>query len=315
MNDNNDNKKKPKIPQIYKCEKCKYITLNKKDYNKHLATLKHLKVINKSPKIPTPFICSECGKTYKFLSGLSRHRKTCISISENFENSSENLQKNSENSQNFSQIFQDTDYQNIDFKTAFIQLLNKTTELQDTIIKQQDKHNEEISSILPKIGNYNNNKFNINFFLNEECKDAINIMDFVQSLQHQIKDLENTGKLGYVDGITNVFLRGLKELDINKRPIHCSDIKKEILYVKDNDQWGKDNDEIKMKKAIDFVSKSHIKQIPDWVEENNNESDNNETYYQILKEAVNYNDENVSQIIKNISKNVIIENDTKNNND
>lgn len=302
MNDKNDNKKSQKKTQIYRCEKCQYITLNKKDYTKHLGTRKHSMITEKSQKIPTPFICSNCGKTYKFLSGLSRHRKTCT---ENFENSSENFT-------NFSEIFQNnqnSNNQNLDFKTAFIQLLNKTTELQDTIIKQQDKHNEEINNILPKIGNYNNNKFNINFFLNEECKDAINIMDFVQSLQHQIKDLENTGKLGYVDGITNVFLRGLKELDINKRPIHCSDIKKEILYVKDNDQWGKDNDEIKMKKAIDFISKSHIKQIPDWVEENNNKSEDNETYYQILKEAVNYNDENVGKIIKNISKNVIIDND------
>ena len=313
MNDNNDNKKKPKIPKIYKCEKCKYITLNKKDYNKHLATLKHLKVINKSPKIPTPFICSECGKTYKFLSGLSRHHKTCIS-------------------KKFLKIFRKTKK----FR-KFTKLLSKFFKILTIKILILKPH---LFNFLIKLPNFkilsSNNKTNItkksvvfypksaiiiiiNSILTsssmKNAKDAINIMDFVQSLQHQIKDLENTGKLGYVDGITNVFLRGLKELDINKRPIHCSDIKKEILYVKDNDQWGKDNDEIKMKKAIDFVSKSHIKQIPDWVEENNNESDNNETYYQILKEAVNYNDENVSQIIKNISKNVIIENDTKNNND
>ena len=173
----------------------------------------------------------------------------------------------------------------IDYKEMFVQMVDQNNELQKTI-----------HEMIPKLGNTtysqnNTQNFNINVFLNEQCKDALNIMDFVNSLQLQLKDLENTGKLGFVEGTSKIIIDGLKELEINKRPIHCSDIQKEILYVKDNDTWEQDDTKNKMKMAIDQINKANMKQIPKWITENPTYAEDEE-YMKIISNIMKMDGEN-----------------------
>jgi hypothetical protein len=162
-----------------------------------------------------------------------------------------------------------------------------------------------------------NNKFNLNVFLNEQCKDALNITEFVNSLQLSISDLENVGSKGFINGISNIFVNGLKELDIYKRPLHCSDVKREVLYIKDEDKWEKENEENqKLKNAIIQISNKNIKQIPIWVKQNPNCknacSKKNDEYLQLISNSMcgsSHEEEltNIKYIIKNIAKEVIID--------
>ena len=180
-------------------------------------------------------------------------------------------------------------------------MMEKNNELQNALLE-----------VIPKIGDttnsHNTNNFNINVFLNEQCKDAINIMDFVNSLQLQLKDLENMGKLGFVEGTSKIFIDGLKELDKHKRPIHCSDIQKEILYVKDNDTWQQDSDtRSKMKKAIDEINKANMKQIPKWITENPTYAEDEE-YMKIISNIMKADiDDDKNKIINNVAKETLID--------
>jgi hypothetical protein len=165
--------------------------------------------------------------------------------------------------------------------------------------------------------NSNNKTFNLQVFLNETCKDAMNIMDFVNSLQLQLSDLETVGKLGYVDGISNIIVKNLKALEIHKRPVHCSDSKREIIYVKDENKWEKDNEEkAKMKKAIKHVTDKNIKMISEWKEKFPDciysDSLKSDEYNKIIVESMGGPGNNLSsenKIIKRLAKEVIIEKD------
>jgi hypothetical protein len=179
-----------------------------------------------------------------------------------------------------------------------------------------EKNNELQSALLeviPKIGDtttnsHNTNNFNINVFLNETCKDAINIMDFVRSLQLQLKDLENMGRLGFVEGTSKILIDGLKELELHKRPIHCSDIQQETLYIKDNDTWGKESDnKDKMRMAIDEINKANIKQIPKWITENPTYAEDEE-YMKIISNIMKADiEEDKNKIINNVAKETLID--------
>ena len=285
------NKKIPKNPQTYSCDKCFYITNNKKDFNKHLLTRKHKILTNtneKSQKIPKSNDMYECicGKKYKHSSSLSKHKKNCKYDTEILNESIKNEKKE----------------ENIDYKEMFVQMVDQNNELQKTI-----------HEMIPKLGNttYSQNNtqhFNINVFLNETCKDALNIMDFVQSLQLKLKDLENTGKLGFVEGTSKIIIDGLKELDTHKRPIHCSNIQNEVLYVKDNDKWEQETDnKDKMKRAIDEINKANMKQIPKWITENPTYAEDEE-YMKIISNIMNADiDEDKNKIINNVAKETIID--------
>ena len=166
------------------------------------------------------------------------------------------------------------------------------------------------------INNTTNNKFNLNFFLNEQCKDALNITDFINSLQMQLKDLENFGTLGYVQNISKIFIKGLKSLDICKRPIHCSDLKREILYVKDQNAWEKDKEQSNMTSAIKKIAHKNIKQIPEWENANPTFMDiddkKNDQYMkmvdQVMGGATTEDDiNNYNKIIKNVIKEVVVD--------
>jgi hypothetical protein len=278
---------------------CEYNTNNKKDFNKHLSTDKHNKKdkstkinvfqqeIPKNPqKIPKPFEC-KCGKIYKERSGLWRHRQKC----------NEPLPK----------IFQTQLDPNL-----VVELLKQNQELQKSLIELSKEKGITNNSI-----NNNNKTFNIQVYLNENCKDALNISDFVNSIQLQLHDLEETGRLGYVDGVSKIITTKLNNLDATKRPIQCSDVKRETLYIKDEDKWIKEDDKKeKIKLAIKQIANKNIQQIPVWVKANpgclNSESQKNDTYLQIVSNAMSgasteEQTTNLNKIVTKISKEVSID--------
>jgi hypothetical protein len=298
----NDSEFIPKNPQNFVCKSCDYLTYNYKDYKKHIDTIKHKNRTNgsndseKIPKNPqnNKFICN-CGKMYKYDSGYYRHKKKC------------NI--------NGTHLQQETlEYkQQIDKLTdVVLEVVNKNNELTKQIIELSSKTNVNNS--------FNNNKtFNLQFFLNEECKNALNIRDFVESIQVQLSDLENTGKLGYVEGISQIFINNLKQLENRDRPIHCSDYKRETLYIKNDNPEGRikeTDDKINIKNAIKQVANKNIKQIKNWQEKhpgyNDPDSKQNDKYMKIVLNSMSGSSEeeqknNINKIIKNVAKEVIIE--------
>ena len=302
-----DNKKVPNLAlekkSKYYCKSCHYSTSRKSQWDRHIFTTKHLNNEKWNQKVPddkTVTTISEihkctCGRTYKYMSGLCKHQKNC-----NFLNKSQESKIiNNSNTNDLLSI-----------------ILNENNELKKILNEQQ----KQIGEMIPKIGNTTNNttnKFNLNVFLNTECKDAISIMDFAKSLQIQTQDLENTGRSGYITGLTQIIVKGLSELDLHKRPIHCSDLKREVLYVKDDKQWAKDNEDNEMmKKAIKYIRRSNIKQIPKWVDENPDCIDSggskNDLYMNIIQNSMGSAEEdsqekNMNKIIKNVAAKVTID--------
>jgi len=265
-------------------------------------TPKHEKITNgnkKSQKIPQAFVCS-CGKEYKFLSGLSRHRQKCYEPTEK--------KDPVEEKKTHDDLLVALIKENQEFKKMIVE--------QNNIVMEQNKKNSQLILELAQkptttITN-NKNKFNINFFLNEKCKDAMNITDFVDSLKLTLQDLEKTGEVGYVKGLTNIIVNGLNQLDVHKRPIHCSDVKRETLYIKDNDAWEKENDDKKkIKRAIKHISIRNAKQIGEWTRENKgyNDSSNKKSdkYLKLISEANGGEDEEINKIISNVSSHIAID--------
>lgn len=303
-----DNKKVPNLApekkNKYFCESCDYSTCRKSQWDRHILTGKHLSNEKRNQKVPydnnvTIIIESHkcgCGRTYKYYSGLCKHQKICQFIVKKEETQ---IISTNENTNELLSI-----------------ILNENNELKKLLNEQQ----KQIGEMIPKIGNTTNNttnKFNLNVFLNTECKDAISIMDFAKSLEIQPQDLEQTGRQGYVNGLTKIILKGLSELDLHKRPIHCSDLKREVLYVKDDKEWAKENEDREMmKKAIKYIRRTNIKQIPNWVDENpdctNSGGSKNDLYMNIIQNSMGSAEEdveekNMNKIIKNVAAKVTID--------
>jgi hypothetical protein len=195
-----------------------------------------------------------------------------------------------------------------------LNLLEQNKQLQQQII---DLCKEKNTTINNNNSNSNNKTFNLQIFLNETCKDAMNIMDFVDSLKVKLSDLENVGRVGYIDGISNIIVNNLKALDISKRPVHCSDLKREIMYVKDKDKWEKENEEKKrLKMAIKHIAHKNIQMIPEWKLEHpeyeNDEGKMNDQYLRIVMGAMDGSDETCdNKIISKLAKSVTIEKSDK----
>ena len=303
----------PKSSIIYDCELCDYNTSRYSQYIRHLTTEKHKNLhlatnsnkkvpkIIKNPEITKLHDCI-CGKNYKDRTGLWRHKKTC-------EKTIKTL-----NDEIQTQI--ETQIETHHFKITpkmFYDLLKQNNELQKSIIALSSKQT---------IGNYNNvnsnNKtFNLQVFLNETCKDAINLTDFINQITINVDDLEETGKLGYAEGISKVFIKNLNGIDLTKRPIHCCDSKRETLYFKDQDKWSKEDDQkSNIKKAIKYVANKNIQQISNWQKDNpeynNPSSKKNDKYMQIVLNSMSgstkeESDKNYEKIVKNIAKETVIE--------
>ena len=234
----------PKIPKNFFCEVCDYSTSNKKDYDKHLLTSKHQNAMQcyKNPQNPQNPQCL-CGKTFSHHSSLYRHQTKC-----------KINQPNAEMNQN---IVTELIKQNDDFKHLIIEQ-NKLFVEQNQGLQQQIIDickNNVINNNTINANNSNNKTFNLQVFLNEECKDAMNISDFMSSIQLQLEELESVGRLGFVEGISNIIIKNLKALDIRKRPVHCTDLKRETVYIKENGVWVKDDEsKTKLRKVIKNVS-------------------------------------------------------------
>jgi hypothetical protein len=282
--------------QKYYCSACDYGTCRKSSYDIHILTFKHKKTTSGNPKLAKTcktYKCENCNKIYIERSGLWKHKKKCNYLI---------IQNNHKDEENI-----------IDTETIMT-IIQQNQEFKELIIEQNNKI-IELSKGKCIVNNTNNNHFNLNIFLNEQCKDAINLMDFINSLSVQLEDLENTGKFGYVQGISKIFIRGLKELDVTKRPIHCSDLKRETLYVKDN-TWEKDNEKKQMKRAIRHIACKNFKQITEWVEENPDskdiESKKHQQYMRIINKSTGGIDEEEDEmlykkIISNVAKEVMID--------
>ena len=308
--------KNPKNPLILCCENCDYNTCNKKDFNKHLKTKKHnnvvgttgiVKKIPKIPKIPKKnnYTCI-CGKTYIHNSSLWNHKKKCNNIK---------IDINEKKNTAIDLVIKEQN----DLKNIVIEVMKSNNELQKQNFELQKQVLDVCKNIHPHISNSNNNSnnktFNLQFFLNEQCKDAMNITDFINSVTLSLNDLENMGSLGYVNGISSIIIKELRGLDITKRPVHCSDAKRETLYIKDEDKWEKECPEnTKMKTAIRTVEKKNIKLISEWTDKHpkftNSTTKENDEYLQILIETMGGKgdyEKNKNKVIKNIAKEVIID--------
>ena len=299
------------IPRFI-CYICDTKTNNKRDYEKHLLTSKHkmLTSVNKmetdiSPKTDNcnDFTCQNCNKPYKSRVGLWKHKKTCITetVNENI-----TLEKDEQKDKQMDLIMMLVK-ENSDFKTMMME--------QQTLMMEVIKNGTNNTMINT---NSHNKAFNLNFFLNETCKNAMNITEFVDSIQLQLSDFENVGDIGFVNGISNIIIKNLKALDVTKRPVHCTDQKRETIYIKDDNKWEKEDDKNqKLRKVIKkVVSKNHrliLKFREVYPDYNKYSSPNSTRYDKIIIEAMGGagdNDvEKEDKIIRNIVKNIGIEKD------
>lgn len=281
--------KNEKKRTYYNCELCDYTTHKLFDYNRHLETIKHKTNENANimlTKNESLYIC-ECGKSFIHNSSLCRHKNVCTYINTN----------------------------NCQSSDLIIKLIEGNSELQKMmyeVIKQGTYVNNTSN-----INSHNTNTFNMNLFLNEQCKDALNMSEFINSIQVSISDLEATGRLGYVDGISRIIVNKLKQLDLYKRPIHCCDLKREIFYIKNGGTWEKEKDNYPlMKQTVNAIACKNIGQIGEWMklypDARESDSSKNNMYHCIVSNAMSGETEekqerNLNNIIRNIAKEVIID--------
>ena len=300
---------------LFRCEKCDYTTSKKFNYDKHILTAKHLNsmfsnenVANVAYNLNDTHICYNCNKSYKDYSGLWRHKKKCYNEVKNNEVKNNVINKNIiSNDSNAQELIQYLMKENNEFKQLLIDQSKQMGEISKKAIENAG-HNHI---------NSHNKTFNLQVFLNETCKNAINISDFIDQLQVSISDLEETGRLGFADGISKIFINGLKQMDIPDRPLHCSDIKRETIYIKDNNQWTKDSDENPLLiNAIKHVSSKNMKKINEWKKEhpehNDSSSKSNDKYLKIICESMSgstkeESDKNYKKIVKKIVKESVID--------
>jgi hypothetical protein len=271
------------------CKNCDCKCSSKYNYSRHLATEKHKRIHSGKMSEQTKIFLCECGKKYKYSQGLSKHKITCVKHSQQ--------------------------QQPIIDANLIIELIKQNQELQKSLIelsKEKTVTNNSINN-----SNNNNKTFNIQLYLNEDCKDALNLSEFVSSIQLQLHDLEETGRLGYVDGVSQIINTKLNDLDATMRPIQCSDVKRETLYIKEENKWFKEDDKKdKIKNAIKQITRKNIQQIPNWINANpgctDPESKDNDTYLQILFNAMSGDSteeqlSNVNKIVSKVSKGTAIE--------
>ncbi len=290
------------------CKECDYNTSNRKDFKKHIETKKHQ--YNKYNKHTTNIsqehnmVCI-CGKSYNHRASLYNHKKHCKIVVQSCMG---------ENTIVGDKINITTD--------MFVKLMNDNQDMIKIIKEQQ----QQINAIIPKIGNVTtnnmttnmtNNNFNLNFFLNEKCKDALNISEFIESLKITLEDLQYSRSNGLVQGISNVMIRGLKELDIYKRPIHCTDVKRDTMYIKDKEKWEKDDTREKMRNTIIKIANKERNAINSWVDQNPDWFNTDEKQMEYLTlinkicEPIENDIKNEKKIIKIVGKEIILNKDSE----
>jgi hypothetical protein len=284
------------------CIKCDYKCCKKYNYDRHCLTDKHKMIHdgyildtkneqNEQKQMVKNFEC-ECGNKYKYSQGLSKHKKTCNFFKNNeFVTTSE--KKNEE-------LINYLIKENHEFKNLILEIVKK-----DNTINNNTMNNNTINS--------HNKTFNLQFFLNETCKNAMNITDFVNSIKLQLSDLENVAKIGYVEGLSKIIIKNLNDLDVTERPVHCSDSKRDTMYVKDDDKWEKENEtNHKVLKAIEDIANKNSKMVKEWKIKNpecaSSKSHKADVYSHIMIQAVcSNNDANNVKVLKKIAKEVTID--------
>lgn len=291
-----DNKTSKNI-QKFICEYCDFRCCKKGDWNRHISRPKHINltktmfsVTEKTSK--NIYTCENCEKEYSSRNGLWNHKKKC--------------QINND-------IIQQSETSSISDKELIMALVKQNTELIDIL---KNSNSSQINNNTNSLNNNNNKTFNLNLFLNETCKDAMNIMDFVDSIQLQLSDLEKIGEVGYIEGISNIITTKLKTMDYTLRPVHCTDKKRRVVYVKDENKWEKEDDKnTKMRKMVNRVANKNIRLLPVFREKNpeygNAYSKVSDKYNKIALEAMggptDTDIDKEDKIIQNISKYITID--------
>jgi len=349
--ENLGDKNQPKNQPKFYCKNCDYGTSKKTNYNTHIISIKHKRVtdnyikgqkpaeiqptISKHLSEPENFICS-CGKEYKHRQGLWRHRKTCYTEHTVPSDATSLLPFAKGNGSSsdipielvLEVIKQSKEVQNVlieqnkELQKQLLEHSNKLLENENRLLEKDNQlieQNKQILEIAKKpnmINSNNKTSFNLQIFLNETCKDAMNIVDFVNSLQLTNNDFETTGKLGFVNGISRIFINQLKKMDVIRRPLHCTDVKRETVYIKDNDAWEKETDEKKkLNWVVNRIAQLNLNQIQQWQQEYpdsvKNNTPDNEKFTELalvalggrdMDEIHKYND----KIMKNVLKEVIL---------
>lgn len=322
-------KKVPKSSGDFICKCCSYITSRESQYSRHLTTAKHRNANNANMVSNEEYKCN-CGKKYKHISSYSRHKQKCNieeKGSECMESKKDTDSTNTVNTDIMMKILtqnQELMIANQEFKGLIIEQQNENQKHQEENMKLQSKILETESRLLEVVkegknitNNTNcNNKFNLNLFLNEQCKNAMNISEFIDNMVLTVDDLKNTGKLGYINGITKIFADKLKELDEYDRPMHCTDLKRETLYIKQNNEWEKESsDKSNFKTAIELVANKNLNNLNTWKEANPNhavmDSKEDKEFVEIMTNSLGGmgtdREKNKDKIIKNVLKEVIVE--------
>ena len=288
----------------YYCEYCDYKCFKKYNWEKHILTSKHIKVANvntlateKWQKVANKIFCCEiCQKEYNNRSGLWRHKQKCIKPENNTDDPTDKelilkiLKQNSELIKENSELRKEQ----TDIKELILEIVKNGTH--NNITNHTNSHNKA---------------FNLNFFLNETCKNAMNITEFVDSIKLQLNDLMDVGELGYVDGISKIIVKNLNNLDETIRPIHCTDKKRETMYIKDEGEWNKEDEKkSKLKKVINKIADKNIRLLPQFREKypeyNNSSSKQSDLHDKLVIEVMETDDDKKEKIIHNISKVTII---------
>jgi len=309
----------PKICSRFSCKKCDYFTSKKSSFDNHLLSAKHQKSINgdalvtindeNMPKIcQSKYMCNNCNKKYDSRNGLWKHKKTCNNYDNSDSEGEKTIISNTNNYNELSEIKEIMKYlmkDNSEMKNIILEVVKNGI---TTTTNTNNSHNNT---------NSHNKAFNLQFFLNETCKDAMNISEFVESIQFQLSDLEKVGEIGYVEGISNIIVKNLNKLDITKRPVHCTDKKRETMYIKDENIWEKDEEQKKLRKLIKKVADKNARLLPKFTEKypdyKNYYSKDSDKYSKIIVESMggsgNNDLEKEDKIIHNIAKNVVVEKD------
>ena len=294
----------------YECEKCNFICSKKSDYSRHIVTAKHqilTHTYKKTPKKRQSEYSCECGKTYKHRQSLYSHKSKCIVSDEDSSHPEQIIGSN---------VLANLLLQNQEFKDLILEQQHENQKLQHQLIEAVKVNGKTTHNTINNTTNNNNQKFNLNFFLNTTCKDAMNMSDFIENIEVGFKDIENIGKNGYVSGMTDMILSRIKELDVTKRPLHCTDLKRETLYIKDNNEWSKDTpDNLKLHKMIDYVAKQNYAIIPLWREKYPECYDSNSPKYDfciammrnILGDVGAEQTRLDNKVIRNLSKHIIVD--------
>jgi hypothetical protein len=292
----------PKSSENFNCKFCDYNTSRKSQYERHLLTSKHINTTFRLqnttflvPNVPKVYICSNCNKEYKHHSSLSKHKTVC-----NYKNT-DDIIEDKDDKQNKDELIQYLINENKEFKNLILEVCKNIPGTNNNIINTINSHNKT---------------FNLQFFLNETCKDAMNMSEFIESVKIQLSDLENVGKLGFVDGISNIIIKNLQALDVEKRPVHCCDAKRETMYIKDQDKWEKEDNELKqMRELVRFVRDKNISMVNTWRDlypecvksDSKKTTQFNQIYMESFGGEKGTKKEKEEKIISRIAKSVIID--------